>query len=161
MISATLDPKNTWSAYAHAKIGESLDVMNEQTERQLVDIKGIYTFPVGNRKPNTVYFAQVSMENDFGDHAGHPVMFKTNEFATAVTEITSDDLLQVSSCPAGIRIYPEKDAIVEIYSITGQKVLTTNLRGGEAHIFSSLTPGVYIVKSFIEGYTVAKKSIVN
>ncbi len=79
---------------------------------------------------------------------------------TDIVKITSDDLLQVSSCPAGIRVYPEKDAVVEIFSITGEKILTTNLNGGEAQIFSFL-PGVYIVKSSTEGFTITKKAMVN
>ena len=159
-VTAWIDPRNTWNSESEVRYGEHI-TLEQKTGWTPVQQKGNYGFYLPNLKPNTVYFWNSFARNDYGNDNGETKMFKTNEFATAVTEITSDDLLQVSSCPAGIRIYPEKDAIVEIYSITGQKVLTTNLRGGEAHIFSSLTPGVYIVKSFIEGYTVAKKSIVN
>jgi hypothetical protein len=159
-VISSIDAKNTTSTDVRIEYGEQISLENLSDWSRYFG-KGNYAFTIENLKPNTVYFWRPVARNDFGQDEGQTKMFKTNEFATAVTEITSDDLLQVSSCPAGIRIYPEKDAIVEIYSITGQKVLTTNLNGGEAHIFSSLTPGMYIVKSSIEGYTVTKKALVN
>ncbi|MBP6908791.1 MAG: T9SS type A sorting domain-containing protein [Candidatus Pacebacteria bacterium] len=159
-VTSHVDTKNTHSTEVRIEYGEQIGLEN-LGDWFLYTGVGNYNFQMENLKPNTVYFWRPVARNQFGQDEGQTKMFKTNEFATAVTEITSDDLLQVSSCPAGIRIYPEKDAIVEIYSIAGQKVLTTNLRGGEAHIFSSLTPGMYIVKSLIEGYTVTKKALVN
>jgi hypothetical protein len=157
---AFVDTKNTNSTKVRIEYGEQISLEN-LSDWFSYNGSGNFTLGIDNLKPNTVYFWRPVARNDFGQDEGQTKMFKTNEFATSITEITSDDLLQVSSCPTGIRVYSEKDAVIEIYSITGQKILVANVNGGEAQIFSSLTPGVYIVKSFIEGYTVTKKAMVN
>ena len=158
-VTSYVDTKNTNSMIRN-EYGEHIELENLSDWSSFYG-EGNYTSRMYNLKPSTVYFWRHVAKNQFDKDEGQIKMFKTNEFATAVTEITADDLLQISSCPAGVRIFAEKDAVVEIYSITGQKVLVANVNGGEAQIFSSLTPGLYIVKSFIEGYTVTKKAMVN
>ncbi len=171
MKDDTLSKVSTSFTSSDAPVESSGDfLLSEQTVRHFT----LTVTLLNPSMPNTFYrlslrqirVAHLGMSPRINFELLSPGYFHTeyrfiNGTTTNIQKAIDNDLLQVSSCPAGIRIYPEKDAMVEIYSINGQKVLTTNVRGGEAQIFSSLTPGVYIVKSFIEGYTVTKKAVVN
>jgi len=159
ILNGFVDPQEVWTE-SRFELGETVN-LGDKMDWIPTNVKGTYSFPVGQLKPGTSYFWRIVSKGKFGQDEGQIKVFKTGGVATGVGGSLFNEPFQISSCPAGIRMYSEKDAIVEIYSIAGQKVLTTNLRGGEAHIFSSLTPGMYIVKSLIEGYTVTKKALVN
>ncbi len=78
-----------------------------------------------------------------------------------IDNIHQKNEIEVSVCPSGIRIYSEKDAVVEVYSITGAKLFSGNCDTKEAQIFSLHTPGMYIVLLSVEGKKITKKVWIN
>ncbi|MBP6908658.1 MAG: T9SS type A sorting domain-containing protein [Candidatus Pacebacteria bacterium] len=67
--------------------------------------------------------------------------------------------VQISSCPTGVRIFSEKNASAEIYTITSQKVGTFSVLAGQ-EFFPSLPNGMYIIRLSTGGNYVITQRVV-
>lgn len=86
-------------------------------------------------------------------------MFINDGEVTGIHSPISDNPIRISKSTGGnVRIYVEKDAIIEIYSITGSRVIVKALKSHE-EFFPNLTNGTYILQSFIDGQELRLKIV--
>lgn len=80
----------------------------------------------------------------------------SENFRTDFVFIDGSNTSIASLSPKGIRLFSQKDAIVEIFTITGQKVMVIRLKGNE-EILPDLPSGMYLMTFLIEGKLTAEK----